>query len=268
MPRDSSGNHSLPPGTIVSTGDTVLPSQHNPAMQDISQSLTGSLPRNGSGNMLANLPMNNNRIVNMADGVDPKDAATVGQLRGYGTPIGAVVDFWGDEVPENFMLAAGQTLSRSEYADLFAVIGTNAGAGDGVTTFQIPDYRAVTGVGRANMGGTLKGLLSNFAATTMGAIFGTQSHTLTEAQMPAHDHTMASAGAHSHTMTLSNRRGSNGNAGSSSGWDAGDIFIQSGISKSTNSAGSHTHTINNAGSSQAHPNVQPSIVCNKILRVR
>jgi hypothetical protein len=47
MPRALDGTYSLPPGTIVATGDTILPSQHNPAMQDIASALTGSMPRTG-----------------------------------------------------------------------------------------------------------------------------------------------------------------------------------------------------------------------------
>lgn len=66
MPRDSNGNYSLPPGTIVSVGDKILPAQHNPAMTDIGQSLTNSLPRNGTGQMLADLNMGGFNLINTA----------------------------------------------------------------------------------------------------------------------------------------------------------------------------------------------------------
>ena len=41
----------------------------------------------------------------------------------------------------NWFLCNGQAVSRTDYADLFELIGTNFGAGDGVATFNIPDYR-------------------------------------------------------------------------------------------------------------------------------
>ena len=47
MPRASDGTYSLPPGTIVATGDTILPSQHNPAMTDIAAALNNVVPKTG-----------------------------------------------------------------------------------------------------------------------------------------------------------------------------------------------------------------------------
>ena len=57
-------------------------------------------------------------------------------------PIGGGYDYYGAEVPnENMMWADGSELSRTEYAALFAVIGTTYGEGDGSTTFNLPDKR-------------------------------------------------------------------------------------------------------------------------------
>jgi len=55
-------------------------------------------------------------------------------------PPGALVDWATDVVPDNFLLRDGAILSRTTYADLFAAIGTRYGAGDGATTFKIPDH--------------------------------------------------------------------------------------------------------------------------------
>lgn len=79
MPRNTQGGYSLPLGTLVKAGETVLTGQHNPAMQDIEQALTGSLSREGRGGMLAPLAMGNNVISGLAPGVLPNDAATVAQ---------------------------------------------------------------------------------------------------------------------------------------------------------------------------------------------
>lgn len=227
-------------------------------MEDIARALTGSLPRSGSARMLGDLQMNNNRIRNMAAGVDPNDAATVAQATGV--PLGAVIDFWGNVVPEGYMLAAGQEVSRTEYAELFAVIGTNAGAGNGSTTFNLPDYRGRVGAGLDNMGGSAANRVTNaasgIAGNSLGAAGGSQTHTLTTGQMPSHSHSVTDPG-HSHITTRVT-------AGTTWGAGASTLQLQSGQS----SVSTTGITIANAGSGQAHQNMQPSIICNKILRVR
>jgi len=59
--------------------------------------------------------------------------------------IGSVTAFAGpvDKIPEadGFMLCDGRALSRKKFDALFKVIGTLHGAGDGVDTFNLPDYR-------------------------------------------------------------------------------------------------------------------------------
>ena len=56
-------------------------------------------------------------------------------------PSGAVFMFTADAAPTGYLKANGATISRTTYATLFAVIGTTFGAGDGSTTFQLPDLR-------------------------------------------------------------------------------------------------------------------------------
>jgi len=57
------------------------------------------------------------------------------------TPIGSILTFATGNVPNGYFECDGQAISRTTYADLFAVMGTNYGAGNGSTTFNIPDYR-------------------------------------------------------------------------------------------------------------------------------
>lgn len=57
----------------------------------------------------------------------------------FGIPTGTIVSFCGTSIPEGFKLCNGQALSRTEYAALFAVLGTKYGAGDGSTTFNLPN---------------------------------------------------------------------------------------------------------------------------------
>lgn len=56
-------------------------------------------------------------------------------------PIGSYIPFGGTSIPTGWLLCNGQAVSRTDYADLFAVIGTAYGSGDGSTTFNIPDLR-------------------------------------------------------------------------------------------------------------------------------
>lgn len=62
-------------------------------------------------------------------------------------PTGAVFPFAGITAPEGFLLCNGQEVSRITYARLYGVLGDTYGAGDGSTTFNLPDYREATLVG-------------------------------------------------------------------------------------------------------------------------
>ena len=261
MPRNSSGDYSLPAGATVNTGDTLLVSQHNPPFQDVAQAISSSLDRDGKGGMRANLPMNGNKITGVAPGTDPTDVATVSQIpegATAGVPIGAVIDFWGTTPPSGYLFAAGQAVSRSTYADLFAAIGTNAGSGDGSTTFNLPDYRGRVGAGRENMATPATTRLNTLSSSTLGASGGAQTHTLTAAQMPVHNHSVTDPG-HTHSYQRPTVQGNVGAEGA----------ITSSTTVTSASTGSATTgiTIANKGGGKAHNNVQPTIICQKIIRV-
>jgi microcystin-dependent protein len=95
----------------------------------------------------------------------------------------------------------GQAISRGLYAALFGAIGVAYGVGDGSTTFNLPDFRGRVGAGRDDMGGSAAGRLTNATLTpdgnTLGAVGGAQTHALTEAEGPAHNHGGAT-GSHNH----------------------------------------------------------------------
>lgn len=94
-------------------------------------------------------------------------------------PIGAAVPFWGLQEPPGFILCKGQAVSRATYKELFAVIGTRSGAGDGSTTFNVPDLREAVVYGVGNPGTFTQ---------NMGATVGERTHTLTAAELPSHSH--------------------------------------------------------------------------------
>lgn len=106
----------------------------------------------------------------------------VTSMLGFVVPVGAAVPFWGLQEPDGWLLCKGQAVSRTTYKELFAVIGVRSGAGDGSTTFNVPDLREslVYGVGD-----------SGSFAQTMGAAVGEKSHTLTLAEMPSHSHPLS-----------------------------------------------------------------------------
>lgn len=257
MPRAPDGTYNLPSGTLVSAGDVILPSQHNPAMQDIAQGLSNSLDRNGAGSMRAPLNMGGFPIQGLGDGSQPTDAATISQMNAAGMPLGVVFDFWGSSPPANCLFCYGQELLRADYPELFAVIGTNAGPGNGSTTFNLPDYRGRVGAGRDDMGGVAAGRLTSttIPSAGMGIAGGLEVHQLTIAQIPAHNHTVNDPG-HTHSYQ-----------GLAAGSGVGSGNFRTGF-ETTTGASPTGISINNTGGSEGHNNVQPTIICNKIMRVR
>lgn len=59
----------------------------------------------------------------------------------FEVPPGTVIQFAGATVPDGYLMANGDVISRADYSDLFGAIGTIYGAGDGVSTFRLPDLR-------------------------------------------------------------------------------------------------------------------------------
>ena len=85
-------------------------------------------------------------------------------------PIGAILPFGGGTVPDNYLLCDGQAVSRTDYSQLFATIGTYWGVGDGSTTFNIPNLKGRTFFGYD---------ASQTEFDTIGEIGGSKSHTNT-----------------------------------------------------------------------------------------
>ena len=278
MPRASDGSYSLPPGTIVSSGDVIQPSQHNPAMQDIAQALGNSLDRDGSGAMRAPLKMGGFPIENVGQGSAPNDVATVAQI-GLSVPVGSILDFAGTIAPDTFLFAYGQAISRTDYTELFAAIGTTYGSGNGSTTFNLPDCRGRVSAGKDDMGGiSANRLTSPLNGDTLGAAGGAEGHALSVGELPAHNHggSTGAAGDHAHYTVGAGTSGTTLGSGvisqnGSAGGDSEYALKQSpnyptmGI---TGTDGAHTHSIPSQGSGDAHNNVQPTIILNKIIKAR
>lgn len=100
--------------------------------------------------MTSGLLKTSNKLSELAGG-----SSTGYQNTGYGTlPVGVILPFPGGSIPTGWVTCHGQAISRSVYAELFAVIGEQYGVGDGSTTFNVPDLRGRLIAGRDNMGGT------------------------------------------------------------------------------------------------------------------
>lgn len=116
-----------------------------------------------------------------------QDGGAVFKVKKFGADgalVGSVTWYAGAGTPENYLLCDGSAVSRTNYADLFAVIGTTYGAGDGSTTFNLPlltDSRFIEGnntsgiqheAGLPNITGTLNSIMCNiwYEAIRSGAI--------------------------------------------------------------------------------------------------
>lgn len=88
---------------------------------------------------------------------------------GFGVQTGTIHEYAGDTAPTGYYLCFGQEANRTTDAALFAIIGTKFGPGDGTTTFNLPDRRGRTGVGRDDMGGTAANRLGATLTGTRGS---------------------------------------------------------------------------------------------------
>jgi len=155
---------------------------------------------------------------------------------GIATPPGAVQVYAGLTAPTGWLLCQGQAVSRTTYAALFAAIGTRYGAGDGSTTFNIPNLK-----GRVPVGGDSAEPEFN----TIGETGGEKTHTLTVGEIPAHNH----------QEKVADRSGYTGTDGTAAGTGYTDDMHLS------------SYTANSTGGGGAHNNLQPYIAMHYIIKL-
>lgn len=118
MPYDSNGNASLVPGYLATTGQTILPSQHNPPLEDIASMLSQVLLRSGVAPMSGNLNFNSFRPINIGDAVNSGDAVSLGQVQSFlaalaTVPTGAVGGFRRKTAPAGWIAEIGGTIGSA-----------------------------------------------------------------------------------------------------------------------------------------------------------
>ena len=106
-----------------------------------------------------------------------------------GVTTGSVIPWSSGSIPSGFLECNGQTVSRATYADLFAVVGTTYGAGDGSSTFGLPDFQDNCCVSKSPS----KSLASTGGANTVtcsGNLSGSLGNTtLSTPEIASHSHT-------------------------------------------------------------------------------
>jgi microcystin-dependent protein len=192
----------------------------------------------------------------------------------YSIPIAASVDFWGTTAPNSsFALAYGQAVSRTTYSALFALLSTTFGVGDGSTTFNLPDCRGRVMVGKDDMGGSAASRLTTAGGgvdgATLGAVGGAQNVTLVSGQIPS----LTSSGSNSISVTSTVNSLAYGfttgavlTNGSGSYYGSGALTQQT-IGSVTSTGSNSISVAYTNGSQTATKTVQPSIVCNKLIRI-
>lgn len=89
------------------------------------------------------------------------------------TPVATIIEYAGSSIPSDYLLCDGSAVSRTAYAELFAVIGTIYGVGDGSTTFNLPDKKGRVGMGLSGS--------ADFPSLGYQAGAKNHSHTLSDA---------------------------------------------------------------------------------------
>lgn len=180
-----------------------------------------------------------------------------------GLPIGTILEYPttdSTKLPDGYLYCDGSAVSRTTYSELFNIIGTSWGAGDGSTTFNLPNKAGLVTIG-------IKSSDSDF--NTIGKTGGSKTHT--------HEYGLAYAGAYRDTVIENDDQAgilnynSDGtfsmNNGKSAAYGQYDIQVNGGFTASTQTATALTHYMATGNASYAST-VQPYNVSNYIIKAK
>lgn len=183
-------------------------------------------------------------------------------------PIGSVLQWTTNTPPSKWLICDGAVVSRTTYEDLFGVIGETYGAGDGTTTFNLPDLRARVPVGKG----------TNSDANNLSVAF----ETLGSSQYVVNSQTLGGEFKHNHTLSIEEMPSHRHILGiPRDSYGSGDqyaLFATNGVdeqtryehySKYAGGEGSDTNgTLTSAGDTRAFDinTVQPFIILNYIIK--
>ena len=169
-----------------------------------------------------------------------------------GIPTATIVPWSDSSVPTGFLECNGAAVSRSTYSALFAIVGTNYGAGDGSSTFNVPDLQDNVLVGKSNN----KALASTGGANTVtstGNVAGsTANATLSTPQLASHSH-VTSFGVSS-------------SVGSPPGLATNRTGTTNKTSQNTGSGGGHSHNMSANFAGDATSVLQPYLTVIYIIK--
>jgi microcystin-dependent protein len=209
-----------------------------------------------------------NFVVNNLTGTLPAiNGANLTGIQGVNT--GLIVPFAKDDVPTGFLACDGTAVSRSTYADLFGVIGTTWGSGDGSSTFNLPNLEDKTVVGKSGS----KAQASTGGAenvTPTGSVSLTiNNHTLSISQMPSHGHPYRQA----NQSTISNDAGggaimtdSNGSHANRSAYNGTPNNSNTQAIGGEGGGGSHNHGGSGTLSANSMSVMQPYVAVKYIIK--
>lgn len=167
--------------------------------------------------------------------VPSADPTTLFTPINQGVTTGMISPYAGATAPTSWLLCDGSAVSRATYSALFVIISTTYGAGDGSTTFNLPDIRGRVPVGKS----------ADTEFDVLGETGGAKTHALTSGELASHTHTVGLV------------------AGSPVGAEVG-IFSTSHSTVANINNG--TETTSSVGSGTAHNNLQPYITINYIIK--
>ena len=192
----------------------------------------------------------------------PLSAAESLALANIVCPIGTVIDYAGAAVPDvvqgvTWAFPYGQAVSRTTYATLFARLGTAFGAGNGTTTFNLPDYRGRVGAGQDDMGGVsadrITSGVAGFDGDTLGASGGDQ-------RLHSHNHAVTDPG-HVHLISPPSSSDTTSSGQSATGAGGGETVTPYNTGSATTGI-----SLGDSGTGSSQ-NVQPTLIVNKLIRI-